>query len=280
MKYSEVIFTRIVGEEWQQDLFIAELADIGFDTFEDNKTGFAAFIPTANLDLQALETVILQQGEGFEVRYEVVDIQDQNWNKLWESNFSPILIDNDCYVRATFHPAKPEIPYEIVIDPKMSFGTGHHQTTTMIIRYILENEFQDKEVLDMGCGTGILAILASQKKAKQVFAVDFDDICIASVEENKLLNGIINIESQLGSYEAIVGREFDTILANINRNILTEQFPQYSKSLRKNGELYISGFFEGEDLSILIAQAEALGFELVSNKVMDNWCSAKFLKVK
>jgi len=280
MKYSEVIFTRIVGEEWQQDLFIAELADIGFDTFEDTETGFAAFIPTANLDLQALETVILQQEDGFEVRYEVVDIQDQNWNKLWESNFSPILIDNDCYVRANFHPAKPEIRYEIIIDPKMSFGTGHHQTTTMILRYILENNFQDKEVLDMGCGTGILAILASQKEARHVFAVDFDDVCIASVEENKLLNNVSNIESKLGSYETLIGREFDIILANINRNILLEQFPQYSKSLRLNGELYISGFFDGEDLSILRTSAEAIGFEFVSNKVMDNWCSAKFVKVK
>lgn len=280
MKYSEVIFTRIVGEEWQQDLFIAELADIGFDTFEDTETGFAAFIPTANLDLQALETVILQQEDGFEVRYEVVDLQDQNWNKLWESNFSPILIDNDCYVRANFHPAKPEIRYEIIIDPKMSFGTGHHQTTTMILRYILENNFQDKEVLDMGCGTGILAILASQKEARYVLAVDFDDVCIASVEENKLLNNVSNIESKLGSYETIIGREFDIILANINRNILLEQFPQYSKSLRLNGELYISGFFDGEDLSILRTSAEAIGFEFVSNKVMDNWCSAKFVKVK
>lgn len=280
MKYSEVIFTRIVGEEWQQDLFIAELADLGFDTFEDTETGFAAFIPTANLDLQALETVILQQEDGFEVRYEVVDIQDQNWNKLWESNFSPILIDNDCYVRANFHPAKAEIRYEIIIDPKMSFGTGHHQTTTMILRYILENNFQDKEVLDMGCGTGILAILASQKEARHVFAVDFDDVCIASVEENKLLNNVSNIESKLGSYETIIGREFDIILANINRNILLEQFPQYSKSLRLNGELYISGFFDGEDLSILRTSAEAVGFEFVSNKVMDNWCSAKFVKVK
>ena len=280
MKYSEVIFTRIVGEEWQQDLFIAELADIGFDTFEDTETGFAAFIPTANLDLQALETVILQQEDGFEVRYEVVDLQDQNWNKLWESNFSPILIDNDCYVRANFHPAKPEIRYEIIIDPKMSFGTGHHQTTTMILRYILENNFQDKEVLDMGCGTGILAILASQKEARHVLAVDFDDVCIASVEENKLLNNVSNIESKLGSYETIIGREFDIILANINRNILLEQFPQYSKSLRLNGELYISGFFDGEDLSILKTSAEAIGFEFVSNKVMDNWCSAKFVKVK
>jgi ribosomal protein L11 methyltransferase len=280
MKYSEVIFTRIAGEQWQQDLFIAELADVGFDTFEETKTGFAAFIPTANLDLQALETVILQQEEGFEVSYEVVDIEEQNWNKLWESNFSPILIDDQCYVRATFHAAKPEIPYEIVIDPKMSFGTGHHQTTTMMLQYILENDFQGKEVLDMGCGTGILAILASQKKAKQIFAVDFDDVCIASVEENKLLNNITNIESKLGSYETIVGREFDTILANINRNILAEQFPQYRKSLRLNGELYISGFFEGEDLLILIAQAEALCFDFVSSKVMDNWCSAKFVKVK
>ncbi|MDH5827601.1 50S ribosomal protein L11 methyltransferase [Sphingobacterium faecium] len=280
MKYSEVIFTRIAGEEWQQDLFIAELADIGFDTFEDRESGFAGFIPTANLDLQALETVILKQEDGFEVRYAVKEIEEQNWNKLWESNFNPIMIDDQCYVRATFHDPKPEIPHEIVIDPKMSFGTGHHQTTTMMLRYILENEFQGKEVLDMGCGTGILAILAAQKKAKEIFAVDFDDVCVASVEENKVLNNITNIEAKLGSYETIVGREFDAILANINRNILMEQFPQYSKSLRLNGELYISGFFEGEDLSILKERAESIGFELISNKILDNWCSAKFVKVK
>ncbi|UIR56734.1 50S ribosomal protein L11 methyltransferase [Sphingobacterium sp. SRCM116780] len=280
MKYSKVIFTRIAGEEWQQDLFIAELADIGFDTFEDIESGFAAFVPTANLDIQALETKLLQQEDGFEVNYEVVDIEDQNWNKLWESNFNPILVGDQCYVRATFHPARPEIQYEIVIDPKMSFGTGHHQTTTMMIQYILENEFQDKEVLDMGCGTGILAILAAQKNAKHILAVDFDDVCIASVEENKILNNLTNIESKLGSFETIVGREFDTILANINRNILIEHFPQYSKSLRLKGELYISGFLVGQDIKILTARARALGFEPISNKVLDNWCSAKFVKVK
>lgn len=280
MKYSKVIFTRIAGEEWQQDLFIAELADIGFDTFEDNESGFAAFIPTANLDIQALETVLLNQEEGFEVQYEVVDIAEENWNKLWESNFNPILISDQCYVRATFHPKRDDVEHEIVIDPKMSFGTGHHQTTTLMLQYILENDFQDKEVLDMGCGTGILAILASQKGAKNVFAVDFDDVCVDSVEENKILNQITNIESRLGSFETIVGREFDTIIANINRNVLLEQLPQYSISTRLGGELYISGFFEGQDYQILEETALKFGFEPVSNKVLDNWCSAKFVKVK
>ncbi|WP_257093365.1 50S ribosomal protein L11 methyltransferase [Sphingobacterium sp. E70] len=146
-----------------KDLLVSDLADIGFDTFEDTESGFAAYIPAANLDLQALETLMLNLDEGFEVDYKVQEIENQNWNKLWESNFNPIEVGGQCYVRATFHDAKPDFPYEIIIDPKMSFGTGHHQTTSMMLQYILENDFEGKQVLDMGCGTGILAILASKK---------------------------------------------------------------------------------------------------------------------
>lgn len=278
MKYSAVIFTSSTMEEWQKDLLIDGLGDIGYDTFEDVEQGFAAYIPAANLDLQALETVLLSNTEGFDLTYEVKDFEDQNWNKLWESNFNPILVDNKCYVRATFHPSRSDIPYEIVIDPKMSFGTGHHQTTSMMISYILENDFAGKEVLDMGCGTGILAILASKRGASELFAVDYDDICVASVEENKERNGITNIESAHGSKEVIVGKSFDAILANINRNILLDQFETYADVLKEEGMLFISGFYDGEDLSVLTNKAQSLGLVFSDKKQLDNWCSAKFIK--
>ncbi|WP_293945985.1 MULTISPECIES: 50S ribosomal protein L11 methyltransferase [unclassified Sphingobacterium] len=278
MKYIEVIFQMLSGEEWQKDLLVSDLADIGFDTFEDTESGFAAYIPAANLDLQALETLMLNLDAGLEVDYKVEEIENQNWNKLWESNFNPIEVGGQCYVRATFHESKPDFPYEIIIDPKMSFGTGHHQTTSMMLQYILENDFEGKYVLDMGCGTGILAILASKKGAKAVLAVDYDEICVESVAENSGLNHVDNIEAVCGSFEVLKDRLFDTILANINRNILLEQLPQYALSINKNGELYLSGFYEQEDLTMLRDTAESLGFEFISKKVLNNWCAAKFVK--
>ena len=278
MKYLEVIFQMLSGEEWQKDLLIADLADIGFDTFEDTESGFAAYIPAANLDLQALETLMLNLDEGIEVNYKVNEIENKNWNKLWESNFNPIEVGGQCYVRATFHDTKPDFPYEIIIDPKMSFGTGHHQTTSMMLQYILEDEFEGKAVLDMGCGTGILAILASKKGANPILAVDYDEICVDSVRENSVLNQVDNIEPLCGSYEVLEGRSFDSILANINRNILLEQLPQYAHSIQHNGALYLSGFYEQEDLPMLLEAAQSLGFEFVSKKVLNNWCAAKFVK--
>ncbi len=279
MKYSSVIFTSPTMEDWQKDLLIASLGDIGYDTFEDIEQGFAAYIPAANLDLQALETVLLSETEGFDLTYEVQDVEEQNWNKLWESNFNPITVDERCHVRATFHEPRPDMPYEIVIDPKMSFGTGHHQTTSMMLSYVLEDDFKGKEVLDMGCGTGILAILAIKRGAIKALAVDYDEICVASVEENKLLNNVSSIEALLGSKDVIEGRIFDVILANINRNILLDQLDQYSASTRVGGQLYISGFYAIEDLPILREKAEAVGFKYERMKVLDTWCSAKFNKI-
>ena len=278
MKYTAVTFTSPTMEEWQKDLLIAELANLGFDTFEDQDQGFVAYIPDSNLDIQALETVLLTEAVGYDVSYSVQELENKNWNQEWESNFSPIVVDDQCYVRATFHEDKPKYPYQIIIDPKMSFGTGHHQTTSMMLSFILENDFQGKEVLDMGCGTGILAILASKKGANNILAVDFDPICVESVIENKLLNGVENIEPKLGSKDAIEGKHFDVILANINRNILLDQFETYSSDLSHNGELYISGFYDGEDLTILTERAESLGFQFIEKKVLDTWCAAKFIK--
>ncbi len=278
MKYSAVTFTSSTIEDWQKDLLISELAEIGFDTFEDIDGGFEAYIPSANLDIQALESVLLSEVDGFDLDYQVKEIEEKNWNQLWESNFNPILVDNKCYVRATFHEDRPEFPYQIIIDPKMSFGTGHHQTTSMMLSFILENDFNAKEVLDMGCGTGILAILASKRGAKQLLAVDYDPICVDSVIENIQLNDVDNIAAKLGSKEAIEGLTFDTILANINRNILLDQLETYSTCLANGGELYLSGFYDGEDLEILKQKADSVGFQYVENKVLDNWCAAKFTK--
>lgn len=278
MKYSAVTFTSSNMEEWQKDLLVAELANLGFDTFEDQDQGFVAYVPTANLDIQALETVLLQEAGDYELQYDVQELEQQNWNQLWESNFSPIIVDDQIYVRATFHEDRPEFPYQIIIDPKMSFGTGHHQTTSMMLSFVLENDFEGKGVLDMGCGTGILAILASKRGAKEILAVDYDPICVESVKENKELNGTYNIEEKLGSKEAIEGLKFDTILANINRNILLDQLSVYADDLDVEGELYLSGFYDGEDLTILTEKAASLGFEFKEKKVLDNWCSAKFIK--
>lgn len=278
MKYTAVTFTSSNMEEWQKDLLIAELANLGFDTFEDQDQGFVAYIPAANLDIQALETALLVEAVGYDISYDVNELENKNWNQVWESNFSPIVVDDQCYVRATFHEDKPEYPYQIIIDPKMSFGTGHHQTTSMMLSFILENDFEGKSVLDMGCGTGILAILASKRGASNILAVDFDPICVESVLENKVLNQVDNIEAKLGSKEAIEGKKFNSILANINRNILMDQFDVYYADLENSGELYISGFYDGEDLDILRNKAEGLGFQFVDKKVLDTWCAAKFIK--
>jgi len=278
MKYSAVRFSTTDIQDWQKDLLIDSLGEIGFDTFEDTYKGFDAYIPSANLDIAALETVLLGEVEGYHLDYKVEDLKEENWNELWESNFNPILVDGLCYVRATFHESQGQYPYEIIIDPKMSFGTGHHQTTSMMLSFILENDFEGKSVLDMGCGTGILSILASMKGAKHVMSVDYDPVCVDSVAENKQLNTISNITESLGSKEILAGSCFDTILANINRNILLDQMETYAACLQVGGELYLSGFYAGEDLDTLRIKCAEVGLRYVESKVLDSWCAAKFMK--
>lgn len=278
MEYSVVKFTSPDMEEWQKDLLIDALASIGFDTFEDDELGFLAYIPKSNLSIQALETTLLNQVDGYQLDYTIEDIEEQNWNLLWESNFNPITVDNKVYVRATFHEAQPAYLYEIVIDPKMSFGTGHHETTSMMMSYIVENDFHDKSVLDMGCGTGILAILAAKHGAKNVVAIDFDPICVDSVQENIVLNNVQNVTSRLGSKEAIGQDRFDIILANINRNILLDQLAVYNTSLNPGGQLFLSGFYEDQDLAIIKECCTDLGLVFDNHKNLNNWCAAKFVK--
>jgi len=278
MNYTEILFTTNPTEDYQQDLLINALGEIGFDTFEEVEGGFKAYIPSDDFNQGTLDDTIAGYLDLFEISYVATEIAQKNWNEVWESNFEPIIIGSQIYVRATFHEPKSEFPYEIVIDPKMAFGTGHHQTTSMMLQLVLENNFAGKKVLDMGCGTGILAIMASKLGAAEITAIDYDPVCYDSTIENAQLNDASNIIALCGSKEAIPEETFDTILANINRNILLDQMLRYSEVLKSNGEIYFSGFYESPDLEIITEEAGRNGLKYISHKKDRDWVAAKFIK--
>ena len=278
MNYYELLFTTITTEDYQQDLLMNALGEIGFDTFEEVDLGFKAYIPSSDFDQDLLNETLLPYRNMFTFSYDVNLIPHKNWNKLWESNFEPIIISDKLFVRATFHEPRPEFKYEIVIDPKMAFGTGHHQTTAMMLELILENDFAGKKVLDMGAGTGILAIMASQLGATDIIAIDYDPICYESIIENAALNNIINVKSLCGSKEAIPNEQYDIILANINRNILLDQVERYNEALKPGGEIYFSGFYETPDLDIITDEASKYGLKYITHKKDKEWVAAKFVK--
>jgi len=278
MDYYELYFKIETTEDYQQDLLINALGEIGFDTFEEVDGGFKAYVPTKEFDLEKLEDQLADFRDMFSFGYEVSLVPHKNWNALWEHNFEPITVKNQLFVRATFHQPRPDFPFEIVIDPKMAFGTGHHQTTSMMLELLLENKVAGKKVLDMGCGTGILAIMASKLGAGPVTAIDYDPVCYESTIENARLNHIENITALCGSKETIPDEQFDIVLANINRNILLDQLADYARVLKPGGELYLSGFYEVPDLSIIIEQALKCGLKYVSHKNSGDWVAAKVVR--
>lgn len=278
MNYYELLFTTIPTEDYQQDLLINALGEIGFDTFEELDFGFKAYIPSDVFNQEELDQTLAAYQDMFTFSYDITLIPQKNWNEVWESNFEPIEIGSRIFVRATFHQPKPEFKYEIVIDPKMAFGTGHHQTTSMMLQLMLENEFSGKNVLDMGCGTGILAIMAAKLGAAEITAIDYDPVCYESTIENAQLNHTENIIALCGSKEAIPAAKFDIILANINRNILLDQMERYSEVLTLNGEIYFSGFYETPDLEIITDEARKYGLKYISHKKDKDWVAAKFVK--
>jgi len=278
MNYYELVFTTVPVEDYQQDLLIDELASIGFDTFEETDLGFNAYIPLTHFNKELLDERLQTYADLFSFSYDVNLIPQKNWNEVWESNFEPIQIADQVWVRATFHEPRPDFPYEIVIDPKMAFGTGHHQTTSMMMQLMLETNFDGKNVLDMGCGTGILAILASKLGASRILAIDYDEICYESAIENAKYNNTNNITAACGSREVIPDDQFDVILANINRIILLDQIARYAEALKNCGELYLSGFFEHPDLDVIKSAAGDVGLRYVSHKKMKDWVAAKFMR--
>lgn len=280
MNYKELTFTVSAAEDFYRDLLINNLSAIGFDTFEETENGFKAYIPTSGFNQESLDQSLAEYREMFSFEYEEKLIPYQNWNKEWESNFEPLEISDQCYVRATFHDPRPEFKYEIVIDPKMAFGTGHHQTTAMMMQWMLDEQFTGKRVLDMGCGTGILAILASKLGASEIVAIDYDPLCFDSTLENSRLNEVENIRALCGSKEVIPAGQFDIILANINRNILLDQLERYAEALTEGGTIYLSGFYQGEDLQMIKEQANTLNLEFQGFKEDKSWVAARFIRLQ
>lgn len=277
MEYIEVNL-KITPLHPYDELITVDLAALGYESFITTPTGLQSYIPQSNYAADKLAALVQQYNDTeCSVSYEALVIPSQNWNASWESNFEAIDVDGKCGVRAPFHTKNPAHQYDIVIEPKMSFGTGHHETTYLMLHSLLGMELSNKSILDMGCGTSVLAILAALKSAKSVTAIDNDAWSYENSLENCKLNNCLAIEVKLGDVALIKDKMFNLILANINRNILLADMKHYVASLQKEGELLISGFFE-VDAPALIEEAEKLQLHLKNKLVKNNWCLLHFQK--
>lgn len=274
--YIELTFT-VDPKEQGSDVLIAQLSELGFDSFVETEKGFAAYIPENNYDPTQLNLALSFYTDFFKFNYESKTIPQQNWNKEWETNFQPIDVDGKCYIRAPFHEAKKKYLYDVIIEPKMSFGTGHHDTTQLMIRQLMKLDVKNKEVLDMGCGTGVLAIVASMMGANPITAIDIDDWSYENTVENLLKNNINNVLVHKGGAQILEGRCFHTILANINKNVLLADMFLYTKTLANQGNILFSGFFE-TDIPELKAKAIELGLKFEDMAVSNQWALLWFSK--
>ncbi len=273
--YVEYQFTILPLQPWN-DVLIAQLGEVGFESFVETEKGVTGYV-LKSLDNDAiLNNVELMSNELVDIAFAKADIAPTNWNAEWEKNFNPITVDNRCEVRAPFHePAGVE--YDIVIEPKMSFGTGHHQTTHMMIQHLLKEDLKGMNVLDMGSGTGVLAILAQMRGATAVDAIDIDTWCYENALENVERNNAGNVKVILGGAEQLDEKIYDFIIANINRNILLQDIPRYGNSLKPGGTILFSGFYT-EDLELIKEACRNIGINYHSHIVRDNWVGLKMIK--
>ena len=276
MNYIEYDFT-VSPTEMGAEILMAELAEVGFDSFEDTPTGIKAYIPKDSWNEQILQDIYLLSNPEFTISYQITEIEQVNWNEEWEKNFSPIVVEDLCTVRANFHPV-PNTRYDIVITPKMSFGTGHHETTYMMLQQLLPLSLEDTKVLDMGCGTGILAIMAALRGARDITAIDIDPWCVENATENVQQNNCSFITIKEGDVSLIAGEQYKLILANINRNILLSDIPAYTQALLPQGLLLVSGFYE-EDLPAIKEKCQEVGLTYISHIERNRWVSAKFQRL-
>ncbi|MDO5969996.1 50S ribosomal protein L11 methyltransferase [Flavivirga aquimarina] len=258
------------------EILIAELGYTGFESFVETETGVTAYIQKEEWNPSILEAIQILNSDEFEITHTFSEIEQTNWNAEWEKNFNPIVVDNVCAVRAPFHD-KFDTQYDIIIEPKMSFGTGHHETTHMMIQHILNNDFTNKSVLDMGCGTSVLAILAELKGAKPIDAIDIDNWCYLNSLENVARNNCKHISVLEGDATLLKNKKYDVIIANINRNILLNDIKTYASCLNKSGMLFLSGFYN-DDIPMITDECEKHLLNFEEKLERNNWGALKFKK--
>jgi ribosomal protein L11 methyltransferase len=277
MEYARVRCTIEPDSELNREILTAYLGEEGFESFDELDKNIDAFIPSANLNKELLPD-IFSNIPLFKTDFEIEIIPDQNWNEVWEKNyFKPLLIDNKCLIRAPFHTNYPDAEYEIIIDPQMAFGTGNHETTSLVISKILQQDTSGKKILDMGCGTGILGILASMKGASEVTAIDIDEWAYNNTVENAKVNGVKNIAVKQGDATLLGDDRYDIIYANIQRNILLNDMKTYSSVMKRGAEITMSGFYT-EDIEAIKAEAKTVGLTFKNFSEKKNWVAAVFTK--
>jgi ribosomal protein L11 methyltransferase len=257
------------------DILVAELGEVGFESFTENTDGLVAYIQKDDWNASLLSDIQILQSEEVHFSYEAKEIEQVNWNEEWEKNFESIVVDNEVSIRAPFH-KNPGLTYDIVIEPKMSFGTGHHETTHLMVQHLRAMNLEEKQVLDMGCGTGILAIFAEMKGAKAVDAIDIDNWCYENSIENVERNNCKVISVFEGDSSLLKPKSYDLIIANINRNILLSDMAVYAASLKENGVLLLSGFYT-EDIEMINASAEKNGLVVDKKLERNNWVGLKYV---
>jgi len=267
---------KVSPKEPATEILIAELGEVGFESFVENEEGVEAFIQKTDWNSQVLDDIYVLNSKEFEISYEMQEIEQTNWNIEWEKNFNPIQVDGLVSIRAPFH-ENPNLKYDIVIEPKMSFGTGHHETTHMMVQHLLDLNVAGKKVLDMGCGTGILAIFAEMKGAKPIDAIDIDNWCYQNSLENVERNNCKHIAVYEGNASLLKNKKYEVIIANINRNILLNDMHIYIDCLDENGVILLSGFYK-EDIPVIDAEVSKYGLKLDKQIERNNWVSLKYVK--
>ncbi len=267
---------KVVPKQPATEILIAELANLDFESFIETEEGLTAYIQKDKDRKDLLASVYVINGNEFDISHTIEEIAPTNWNREWEQNFQPLQVENKVSIRAPFH-SDPGLEYDIVIEPKMSFGTGHHETTFMMVQHLIDLDLRDKKVLDMGCGTGILAIFAEMKGAKPITAIDIDPWCYENSIENCERNQCKHIRVFQGDAALLKAKKFDVIIANINRNILLEDLKIYAACLNAPGSLLLSGFYK-EDIPIIDREASANHLQLNHTLARNNWVSLHYLK--
>ncbi len=259
------------------EIVIAHVSQEGFESFDIQENGVKAYIQTQLINEKAIEHIVSSLKQLYEFDLEIKELENINWNAEWEKDYEPVFVNDSCVIRAPFHKITPQLEYDIIVEPKMAFGTGHHETTFLISNILFSEKIRNQEICDAGTGSGVLSIIASKLGANGVFAYDIDKWSYNNTKENIKINKVKGIEVKQGDIQLIENKTFDIILANINRNILLKDVSQFSLSLKKKGTLIVSGFYS-QDLPIIIKEFKTHQLELDKFTSKNNWIAAIFRK--